>query len=63
MVKLERWFDVEFVVDTNLADNILITLSSQNATLESVLSELEMISPLTFRYEKKEKKVYVEELD
>lgn len=63
ITELERWFDVEFITDRRLTDNILITLSSQNSSLESVLSELEKISPLTFRYDKKQKKVYVQTLN
>ncbi len=59
VVKLSRWYDVEFIADENIAGPVLITLTSKNTVLTNILSELNKITRLTFIYDEAEKKVYI----
>lgn len=51
LVLLGRWYDVEFEMD-NVNDDLFVTLTSERATLEEILQDLEKITPLAFDYEK-----------
>lgn len=51
LMRIQRWYDVEFIVDKNVSQDIFITLSSKQVLLEKILSDLEIITPLLFKYD------------
>lgn len=59
IVKLQRWYNVEFKVEGKIPDDLLITLTSNQTILENVLRDLEKITPLTFDYDVKSKIVWI----
>ena len=59
ITKLQRWYDVDFDVEKNVSQNLLITLISDQTILENVLLDLEKITPLKFEYDRKLKRVRV----
>lgn len=54
--KLERWYDVSFLVKDDSAYNYTFTFTSNNPHLENVLSDIEKISPV--RFEMVKPKIY-----
>lgn len=50
---LERWYDVEFIVENQQAYNYSFTMVSENTLLEKVLAEMEKVAPIRFSYEGK----------
>lgn len=51
LMRIQRWYDVEFIVDKNVSQDLFITLSSKQVLLEKILSDLEIITPLLFKYD------------
>lgn len=59
VARLQRWYNVSFVIDRHIPSDLLITLTSEQTTLEKVLHDLEKIAPLTFRYDEMKRVVTV----
>lgn len=59
ITKLQRWYDVNFEVEKNIPQDLLITLTSNQTILENVLLDLEKITPFKFEYDGKLKRVCV----
>lgn len=59
MARLQRWYDVRFVLADGIPSDLLITLTSGQTTLEKVLQDLEKIAPLTFEYDEVKRVVTV----
>ena len=36
LMRIQRWYDVEFIVDKNVSQDIFITLSSKQVLLEKI---------------------------
>ena len=60
VTKLQRWYNVEFIVADDVPSDLLITLVSGQTILEKVLKDLEKIAPLTFYYDELERTVKVD---
>lgn len=58
--KLQRWYNVTFIVDRHVPAGLLITLVSGQTILEKVLQDLEKIVPLTFCYDEVKRTVKVD---
>ena len=56
---LNRWYNVRFDIEDENSLNYLYTLTSDNASLERVLSDLEKIAPVKFCYNEDKKEVKV----
>lgn len=60
VTKLQRWYNVEFIVADDVPSDLLITLVSGQTILEKVLKDLEKIAPLTFYYDELKRTVKVD---